>query len=310
MQSDGPSDVGRDEPWLVSPLVDGVESYGPAVAAWGAANLGGARPWAMMPWQEVALTRQLAHVDHDLVHRESLTSTARQNGKTTGGTKPLVGWWLTEMCQIRGEPQSVLTTSHKLGLASKFFHQLMPVLEARYEVRKVTMAYGREYLQLECGCEWTVTAANASAGHGTTNHLVIADELWDIGTDCYDDGLRPSQRAVRSPLLSAWSTAGTLASEVMLRLREQGLRAIDTGRPGSLCLTSWEIPPGVDPMDEQWWRYANPAMGKPQSGLTLRTLRAESESPKRTAFLRASLNRWVASDRSWLEEGFWHGLAA
>jgi hypothetical protein len=264
----------------------------------------------MMPWQALALDRQLVHRGGVLCHRQSLTSTSRQNGKTMGGIAPLVGWWLTERCKIVEEPQSVLTTSHKLPLASQFFHRIAPILADRFGA-DVKWSYGREFLVLPCGCEWRVTAATPSAGHGTTNHLVIADEVWDISSTCYDDGLMPSTRAVRSsPLISCWSTAGTEDSEVMLRLRGQGLRSIDTGRPGRLCFTSWDIPPGADPMDERWWRYANPAMGKEQSGLTLETLRAESENPKRSSFLRASLNQWVSSEKAWLDHGAWDALAA
>lgn len=309
LEPEGDPAIGRDEPWYATPIRPGCDTYGPAVRVWGEEHLSGKRPWVMMPWQALALDRQLAHVDGNLVHDQALTSTARQNGKTVGGLQPLVGWWLTERCKIADEPQSVLTTSHKLPAASRFFHQLAPLLEIRFGAR-LWASYGREHLELPCGCEWTVTAATPSAGHSTTNHLVVADELWGIGSECFDDGLVPTTRAVRSSLVSCWSTAGTEGSEVMLRLREQGLRAIDTGEPGSLCLSSWEIPTGVDPMDERWWRYANPAMGKPQTGLTLATLRSESRNPKRNAFLRAALNRWVSSDRAWLEEGVWNALAA
>jgi phage terminase large subunit-like protein len=144
-----------------------------------------------------------------------------------------------------------------------------------------------------------------TAGHGTTNDLVTVDEVWGVSAECFDDGLVPTTRARRSPLVSAWSTAGDESSDVMLRLREQGIRSIDTGVPGQVCLTEWSIPSGVDRMDRRWWRWANPSMGKPQSGLTLDVLMRESENPNRNAFLRAGLNCWVGAAGSWLAEGVW-----
>jgi hypothetical protein len=54
-----------------------------------------------------------------------------------------------------------------------------------------------------------------------------------------------------------------------------------------------------------WWTWANPALGHT---LDIETLIAESKSPNRTAFLRASLNLWVAADAGWLEPGVWERL--
>ncbi len=37
-------------------------------------------------------------------------------------------------------------------------------------------------------------------------------------------------------------------------------------------------------------------------------LGAEAENPDRAAFLRASCNLWVASDKSWIQPGLWPDL--
>jgi len=109
------------------------------------------------------------------------------------------------------------------------------------------------------------------------------------------------------PLFSAWSTAGTEASHAMLRWREQGVRLIDTGQTGRLYFAEWSPPPGVEVMAPEWWGWANPALGHT---LELDTLLAESEAPNRAAFLRASLNLWVATDAGWLKPGVWENAKA
>jgi len=148
-------------------------------------------------------------------------------------------------------------------------------------------------------------AANNSVGHGMSCDLIVADEIWDIGTQVIDTGLLPSQRARRSPLLSCWSTAGTEASTAMQRWREQGLRAIDRKEQSSLYFAEWSPPPDMSPMDPQAWGWANPALG---ITLTLKTIESEAENPDRAAFLRASCNLWVASDKSWIAPGLWPEL--
>ena len=58
-------------------------------------------------------------------------------------------------------------------------------------------------------------------------------------------------------------------------------------------------------MDSQAWGWANPALGVT---LTQKTIEAEAENPDRAAFLRASCNLWVASDKSWIAPGLWPEL--
>jgi hypothetical protein len=257
-----------------------------------------------MPWQKRVLDGQLAHDGAGrLQFRQSLVSVARQNGKTVA-LKALIGWWLTEGAAARGGPQTVISTAHALDLAVSLFQDLAPILEERFDA-KAKWSYGRNELRLPDGSMWLIRAATPSAGHGRSPDLVVADEIWDISEDVIDQGLLPAQRARKSPLMSMWSTAGTEASRAMLRWREQGIQQIDTGDAGPVYLAEWSPPPGVDVSDPIWWTWANPALGHT---LELDTLIAESKSPNRTAFLRASLNLWVAADAGWLEPGVWERL--
>jgi hypothetical protein len=257
-----------------------------------------------MPWQVHALTGQLAYNVHgELLHRTSLVSTARQNGKTVA-LSSLVGWWLTEMPKIRGKKQTVLTTANRLDLAITLFDQIAPILEQRFGASSVK-AYGRNSVTMPDGSKWTVRAAKPSVGHGTSNDLIVADEIWDMSQLAIDGGLIPSMRARKSPLLSCWSTAGTEASTAFLRWREQGLRAIDKQQASLLYFAEWSPPPDIDPMTPAAWSYGNPALGHT---LEQSTIQAESENPDRAQFLRASVNLWVASDRGWIPPGVWPAL--
>jgi hypothetical protein len=304
--SDGPDQpelalTGHDQPRLETIQPEAAGSYADAVRDWALEHM----DVTLMPWQVHALHGQLLHDENgDLLHRTSLVSTARQNGKTVA-LGALVGWWLTEMPKIRGKKQTVLSTANRLDLAVSLFDALADILEIRFAA-KIIRAYGRNAVEMPDGSRWTIRAAKPSVGHGTSNDLVLVDELWDIATTAIDGGLIPSMRAKHSPLLSAWSTAGTEASTAFLRWREQGLRSIDKGEATSLYMAEWSPPPDLDPNTPAAWCYGNPALG--HGTIEMATIQAESENPDRAQFLRASVNLWVASDKGWISSGIWPAL--
>ncbi len=255
-----------------------------------------------MPWQVEALTGQLAHdASGKLLHRQSLVSVARQSGKTVA-LKALVGWWLTEGPVVFGGPQTVITTAHALDLAVALFGELAPVLAESFDGTP-RWSYGRNEIKMTDGSMWLVRAATASAGHGRSPDLVVADECWDISPEVIDQGLIPAMRARPTPLLSTWSTAGTESSVWMLRYREAAIQAIAEGRATSAHFMEWSLPPGVDALGSpHLWHMANPALG-----ITIPpdVLEAESQTPNKAAFLRGSLNMWVATQDGWLPHGAW-----
>ena len=292
--------TGRDQPRLETVWPDAAGTFGAEVGGWALQHLG----VTLMPWQQRVLDGQLLYDGNgDFLHRMSMVSTARQNGKTVALTA-LVGWWLTEMPKHRDMPQTVLTTAHRLDLAVMLYDQLNDILRRKFSA-VCRASYGRNSVTMPDGSRWFVRAANNSVAHGMSNDLIVADEIWDIGNTVIDGGCLPSQRARRSPLMSCWSTAGTEASTAMQRWREQGLRSIDRNEPSSLYFAEWSPPPDISPMSPQAWGWANPALGKT---LTLKTIEAESENPDRASFLRASCNLWVASDKSWIQPGLWPEL--
>jgi hypothetical protein len=290
-----PAVIDRSRPRLyTAPL--GARNYAGEFAEWGERALG----ITLFPWQRLALEGILSVNDesappgYGLEYRTSLTSVARQNGKTAL-LKILVGGWLTVMAGERKTPQTVITTAHALDLAVSLFQDLAPVLEENYGA-KSKWSYGRNELRMPDGSLWLVRAATPSAGHGRSPDLIAADECWDISEEVLDVGLIPSQRARKSPHLAMFSTAGTEASKLLLRWREQGLRAIDSPDPSPLFFAEWSPPPASDPDDPITMEYANPS---PMLGLD--TIQAESKNPNRAAYLRGSLNLWVSHDSAWLD---------
>jgi hypothetical protein len=283
---------GRTAPRLATPVI-GDSSHGPAVARWVRRHF----PFRPMAWNRVAWDRVLT-LDHGrLVHRQALISVARQNSKTTWA-QGLAGWWLTELADRAG-PQTVLWLSHDLRLSERSFTFLHRILEPRVIYR--TFSFGRQRMLLDNGSELAVASNTASAGHGFSVDLAIADESWRLKPECIDDGVIPSMRARPSPLLVMTSTAGDESSTLLRDWRERGLAAIEQGDPTSLCFLEWSMPAGADPYDARLWSWPNPCLG---STLSRDTLRAESHGPRST-FLRASLNQWVSSADSWLPAGQW-----
>lgn len=253
----------------------------------------------LMPWQYRALAGQTSIADDGSRPRVSLVSVARQNGKTVA-IASLIGWWLATQGKERGQPQTVISVAHKLDLATALFNYLAPVLEAKFGA-EVSWSYGRQKLTMPDGSIWHVRAATPGAGHGYSVDLLVIDEAWAVSEEAIDQGLLPTQRARKNPLCSMWSTAGDQSSTAMLRWREQGLRAIDAKVPGTLYFAEWSPNPAtMDLMTPAAWAYANPALGHT---LEMEVIQGESEAPNRNAFLRSSVNTWVATAAGWLEPG-------
>jgi phage terminase large subunit-like protein len=262
-------------------------SFGPLVAAWAKRHM----RVELMDWQVRALSGQLAHDDDGvLLHREALISTARQQGKSVA-LRALIGWWLTEFASMRGAAQNVLSIANRLDRAESIYNDLAPILKEHFDA-KLLQAIGRKSATLPNGSRWEVRAASPRL-HGSSNDLVVIDELFDVDEAVLDEALRPSMIARKSPLLSCWSTAGDASSVAMIKMREEAISLIDSGQRGLLYFAEWSMPPGKS--GEEYWHYANPALG---TTVTIEALRAAST---KDYFLRAHLNQWVAARGAWLD---------
>jgi len=262
------------------------------VAAWAERNLN----VTLMPWQRQALDAQLmVDAAGDFVFQASLTSCARQQGKSVALTS-LIGFFLTEYAADLGRPVHVLSTANRLDRAEAIFASLEDVL--KNHDAKLTHSFGRKSARLPGGSTWDVRAASARLVGGSYD-LVVIDELFDVSQAALDEAIRPTMIARPNPHLSMWSTAGDQGSTAMINIREQCLAEIDQGERGSTCLLEWSIPNGVDPRDERFWRWANPALG---TTVKLSALRAAA---KQESFPRQHLNMWITARGAMLDPGVW-----
>ena len=267
-------------------------SYGPLVAKWAERH----QNICLFEWQLLALSGQLSHNENgDLQFRESLCSTARQNGKSVG-LAAMIGWWLTDFAKLRGQPQNILSVANRLDRAEAIFNSLAPLLVDIFGA-KAMRTFGRKSVTMPDGSSWEVRAASPNL-HGGSYDLIVVDELFNVSEKCLSEALRPSQIARKSPLLSCWSTAGDESSVAMIHMRETAINEIEKQEPSRLYFAEWSIG-DRDWRDPENWVYANPALGKT---ITIEALQAVS---KKDSFLRAHLNMFISSRGSWLEEGVW-----
>ena len=270
-------------------------SFGEGISQWATLHMG----IELMTWQKHCLLKQLSHDGlGNLQFRESLVSTARQQGKSVA-LQALIGWWITELAAFRGKPQAVLSVANKLDRAEAIFGSIAPILVDKFG-GKAANALGRKSVKMPDGSTWEVRAATPNL-HGGSYDLIVIDELWNITAAVVDDALRPSQiaRGNGGPLLSMWSTAGDESSAAMISFREAAISEIDKGETSNLYFAEWSMPPGADPRLESNWAMANPALGKT---VTIEALKAVS---KKDSFLRAHLNMWVSASGAWLQPGVW-----
>ena len=279
----------------------GEQSYGGQVVAWAHKHL----DVTLYPWQQQVLHDVLQHDDNgDLLHRFSLTSTARQQGKTVL-LSALIGWWLTDFRRLRKEPQQVLSVAQLYTTAELIALALFPVLEDDYGF-KTFVSSGRMMAQHTDGTWWRIQSASPKSGHGLTVDLLVVDELFAVPELVVDAGLLPTQRARRSPLAVFTSTAGTEDSTALIRWRERGIQQIEKQEPGRMHFAEWSPPPNIDISDRSFWHMANPSMGL--GNLTMQDLEDGFNSPNREAWLRTDLNLWTSAVGSWLPHGTWEAL--
>ena len=268
------------------------QSFGEGISEWASLHMG----IELMAWQKHVLNGQLSHDGlGNLQFRESLVSTARQQGKSIA-LQALIGGWLTDIAAFRGKPQAVLSVANKLDRAEAIFSAIAPILVDKFG-GKAANALGRKSVKMPDGSTWEVRAATPNL-HGGSYDLIVVDEWWNVN-GVVDLALRPSQIARANPLLSMWSTAGDESSIDMIAYREAAISEIDNGTTGNMYFAEYSMAPGSDPRLESNWEMANPAMGQT---VTVEALRAVS---KKDSFLRAHLNMWVSARGAWLQSGVW-----
>jgi phage terminase large subunit-like protein len=280
---------------LVTPVPPG-ESFGPSLTLWAKRVLN----IDLMEWQKRICNDALTvDADGDFVFREACISTARQNGKSLV-MRAVAGFMATEYAAARREPQTIVIVANQKRRSMALFRDVVRDLE-NFDC-KVRWQNGDERINFPDGSSISVVAASAHA-HGLTASVLLVDEVWDISPEVVFTALRPSQIAVKNPMMMLFSTAGDQGSTVLLQLREQGIAAIDSGQPTALYFAEWSLPPGISLEDRSYWGWSNPALG---TTITAKALELAFDSPNRQAFIRGHLNLWVDSTNSYLPINLWN----
>jgi hypothetical protein len=286
---------GRIEPRLVTPVPAG-ESFGPALTAWAKRVLN----IDLMEWQKrICNDALMCDENGDFVFREACISTARQNGKSLV-MRAVAGFMATEYAALRMQPQTIVIVANQKRRSMALFRDVVRDLDEKFEC-KVRWQNGDERINFPDGSSISVVAASAHA-HGMTASVLLVDEVWDISPEVVFTALRPSQVAVKNPMMMLFSTAGDQSSTVLQQLREQGMAAIDSGSTTALYYAEWSLPPDVSVEDRQYWGWANPALG---TTISLKSLELAYDSPNRQAFIRGHLNLWIDSNSAWLPLSLW-----
>jgi hypothetical protein len=197
---------GRIEPRLVTPVNAG-ESYGPSLTLWAKRVLN----LDLMEWQKRVVNDALSlDDDGDFVFREACISTARQNGKSLV-MRAVAGFMATEYAATRKEAQTIVIVANQKRRSMALFRDLVRDLEDKF-LCKVRWQNGDERINFPDGSSIAVVAASAHA-HGMTASVLLVDEIWDISPEVVFTALRPSQIAVKNPMMMMFQRQATKAQQ-------------------------------------------------------------------------------------------------
>ena len=208
------------------------------------------------PWQQFVLRAGLRRRDDRWAAFEVCLIVARQNGKGS----------VLEALELAAlflfpDVRLILHSAHEFKTAAEAFLRVRALIEDRDEfsrhVARVRTAAGAEAVELKNGKRLRFVARSGGSGRGFTSDLVILDESYELGGDEMA-ALLPTLSARPDPQVWYTSTAGTLKSTQLGRVRERGVRGDDP----SLAFMEWSADElAYDPADPACWAQANPGMG-------------------------------------------------
>ena len=282
------------------PHPDAVGSYGLDAIDWiensGLSAYGD--PIRLRPWQQRVLLRALEHdEDGTLVWPTVVLTVPRQQGKSI--ILAALATWRMAQPELLGQSQAqILFTSNKRETASLILNHAQQWASEKAEW-KPKYGAGRESLQHANGSTWRLAAATTGAGTGTSNHMVLVDEAWQIKRHVYDDYLSPTMYARQQKQAWLVSTAGESESDLLIHYRDQALAG------GNILILEWSAHPDHNPHDEATWRACTPHW-EPH---TLKYLTDQHNNLDIEAFQRQLLNQWVERAEHWIRPfSQWHDL--
>lgn len=288
---------------LVEPVFshapESVETYGPVVADLCA--LAGFEP---DPEQELALDALFAiRADGSSAAYDFCIVCARQNLKTGLLKQACLGWlFITEQ-------GLVVWSAHEFNTTKEAFRDLVDLIEGCPALSKrlasgpshgIFQSAADTHIELSTGQRVIFKARTNSGGRGLSGDKVILDEGFALKPS-HMSSLQPAISARPDPQIVVASSAGLVDSAVLRGFRDRG-RAGSSPRQAYLewtapedscedpeCLHIWPLAKGCALDRRDFWRLANPAMGR---RITEETIQAEREVLDAAEFARERLGWW------------------
>jgi hypothetical protein len=241
----------------------------------------------------------------------------RQNMKTGLLKMAVLGWlFITDQ-------RLIIWTAHEMKTTKEAFRDLenlimgSPILAKH--VLAIHRANGDEAIELKSGQRVIFKARTSGGGRGLTGDKIVLDEAYALKAD-HMGALIPALSATPDPQVLYASSAGKPESEVLRSLRDRG-RAFATN--ASLAYFEWcapedscesldcnhdkiSKPQGCALDNRDFWRMANPAIGR---RISEQTIANERDALPEEEFARERLGWWddpgegepVLPGRAWSE---------
>ena len=264
---------------------------------------------SLFDWQADVLGQWLEVDEADRLTRQTAVLVVpRRNGKS----------WLIIARALFGmlflDELRVTYSAHRMDTAREIFDAFRVVLSHPHLaplVAKVSLAHGKEAIDLVNGARFTIRTRTGHGGRGLETDLLIFDEALILDAESVAALTPLTAKAAaggRGQIIYA-SSAGSQDEEsaILLGLRDRGREA--AGTPGgTLTFHEWSTERGDNPTDPATWRKANPSLGTPVLaedflGEARGRLTAE-------AFAREHLGIWTdTSDLPVIDPALWADLA-
>jgi hypothetical protein len=249
----------------------------------------------LWPWQEIAARYLTALGTGDRrLYREIAIIVARQNGKTELLIPLIVDRLL--------DGKRIMHTAQNRELPRLVHRKLSRILQSHHaaEIEAIRRGAGQEEIWLRNGGHYRIVAPNEDGARGSTNDLLIVDELRQMNDHNFIAAAKPT--LADDAQIVYLSNAGTSTSEVLNALKARA------GSDPRLAYLEWSARPELAPDDRTGWLDANPAIGhKPGHLEGLEDdYRAHSLSGTMAVFETEQLCRWVAAmDERLIKPGDW-----
>lgn len=249
----------------------------------------------LWPWQREAAKYLTAKGAKDRwLYREIAIIVARQNGKTEL-LLPLIVSRLLDGARI-------MHTAQNRELPRLVHRKLSRLLQQHHagKIEAIRRGAGQEEIWLTNGGHYRIVAPNEDGARGSTNDLVIVDELRQMTDHNFIAAAKPTLAG--DGQIIYLSNAGHSTSEVLNALRARG------GSDERLAYLEWSAAPERTPDDVAGWLEANPAIGHKEGHLEGLNddYRAHQLSGTMAIFETEQLCRWVAAmDERLVTEQAW-----